>query len=166
MEVAQAGEKDKVGILRLYKQFNQDRIKSGIGDSDFKFLKSEMPWAATLDDDECTTFIIREKSIILGFITIRLSSFNPFPKVDKLSEVDLIVVDRKLRRKSLGSILLKKAISHLKTYAVSHLLLNVRVGNNAAMEFWMSHGFKKLSSTQFEREDGQSEQTVYMIKKL
>ena len=85
MRILTAKPSDNKGILRLYLQFNEDRVKSGVGDAQYKYLEGEMPWTKTLTDDECTTLIGKERNIILGFITLRIPQFNPFNKVGKLA---------------------------------------------------------------------------------
>ncbi len=166
MDIILAKEGDTPGIMRLYQQFNEERIKSGVGDSNYKYLDSEMPWAKTLHEEDCITLIMKQKNYILAFITLRLSTFNPFKNVEKLAEVDLIVVDIKLRNKGLGTQLFKRARLYLKTYAVTHLLINVSKTNQYAMRFWKKLKFKTLSQTSFERSDGVQEETVYMVKKV
>ena len=166
MDVSLAQPSDHKGILRLYSQFNQDRIDAGVGDSDYKYLEGEIPWAKTLNEKDCVTLVLKEKEMVLAFITLRMSGFNPFKNVKKLAEIDLIVVEQKLRRHGFGKLIYKKGETYLRTYAVSHIMLNVRVGNTAAMHFWAKMHYKKLSSTQYERSDGAEEQTVYMIKKI
>ena len=166
MNVVQAKDKDVPGIMRLYRQFNEERINGGVGDSDYKYLDGEMPWSKTLYEDDCVTLILKERNFILGFITLRFSSFNPFKNVDKLGEVDLIVIDKKLRRKGLGTKLLQRALFYMKTCAVTHVMLNVAKNNIDAVNFWQKHRFRTLSQTSFERSDGMQEETVYMIRKV
>ncbi|MBD3388316.1 MAG: GNAT family N-acetyltransferase [Candidatus Altiarchaeales archaeon] len=166
MEISQASEEDRRGIYRLYEQFNQDREESGAGRLGFKYLDGDSPWAEELTDDECVTLVAREKNIVLGFITIRIPRFNPFRKIKKLGEVDLIVVERKLRRRSIGTNLFKKAVKLLKGKHVSHVLLNVKVGNKAAHSFWKKMKFKPMTESIYERKDGVEEGLIYMIKKI
>jgi|GEM_PF-6032711 len=166
MDICVAKDKHKKGIMRLYRQFNDDRIESGVGDSDYQVLDGEMPWAKTLHDEDCMTLILTEKDFVLGFVTLRLSSFNPFKNVDKLAEVDLMVIEKKLRKRGFGTQLFKRASLHLRTYAVTHILINVAVSNKPALNFWKKQRFKTLSSTHFERADGEEEETVYMVRKI
>jgi ribosomal protein S18 acetylase RimI-like enzyme len=80
--------------------------------------------------------------------------------------VDLIVVDKKLRRRHLGKALFDAALSELKTLGVANILLNVKMGNIPAMLFWSAQGFKKISDTEYKRSDGAKEKTMYMVKKI
>jgi len=166
MKIEAFSKADEEGVLRLYKEFNEDRIASGVGDAQYKYIEGEMPWSRTLTDEDCFTLVLKEKNIVLGFITVRIPQFNPFHKVGKLAEVDLIVVERKLRRKGIGSFLFNTAQANLKTLSVTHILLNVKVGNLPALNFWHRMGFKKVSDTEYNRSDGMKEKTVYMVKKV
>jgi ribosomal protein S18 acetylase RimI-like enzyme len=166
MKIQTAKSEDKDGILRLYGQFNEDRIASGVGDAQYKYIEGEMPWSQTLTDKECFTLIAKEQNLILGFITLRIPEFNPFNKVGKLGEVDLIVVEKKLRRRHLGMALFEAALRELKTLGVTHVLLNVKIGNIPAMLFWSTQGFKKVAKTDYKRSDGKEEMTMYMVKKI
>jgi ribosomal protein S18 acetylase RimI-like enzyme len=166
MKIQPIKSEDHDGIMRLYKQFNEDRISSGVGDASYKYLRDEMPWEQTLNDKECVTLAAKEKSMILGFITVRMPQFNPFDKIGKLGEVDLIVVERKLRKRGVGKAMYKVAERHMKALGVTHVLLNVKVGNLSAMNFWPRMGFKKVSDTSFQRMDGGVEKTFYMVKKI
>jgi ribosomal protein S18 acetylase RimI-like enzyme len=166
MKVQAARPEDEAGVMRLYMQFNEDRIKSGVGDAQYKFIAGETPWAQTLTDKECLTYVMRQKDLLLGFITLRLPEFNPFHKVGKLAEVDLIVVDQKLRRRRLGTLLYTTAEQQLRIIGVTHVLINVKVGNVPAMLFWTKMGFKKVANTDYKRSDGADEKTIYMMKKI
>jgi ribosomal protein S18 acetylase RimI-like enzyme len=166
MQIQVAKPEDSENILRLYLQFNEDRVKSGVGDAHYKTLEGELPWKKTLSDGDCLTLIAKEKGLVLGFITLRMPQFNPFNRVGKLSEVDLIVVEQRLRRRHIGSVLYEAAVSRLKEIGVTHVLLNVKIGNVPAMVFWTRMGFKKVSSTDYKRSDGVEEETMYMLKKI
>jgi ribosomal protein S18 acetylase RimI-like enzyme len=166
MKIMPATQADNKGILRLYLQFNEDRIKSGVGDAQYKFIEGEMPWAKTLSDEECTTLVAKENNLVLAFITLRIPQFNPFNKVGKLAEVDLAVVEQKIRKRGLGAAIFNAAQNHLKVLGVTHILLNVKVGNVPAMLFWTKMGFKKVSNTDYQRADGSEEKTIYMLKKI
>ncbi len=166
MQFATAQKEDFPQILGLYEQFNEDRIEAGVGDAGYKTLKGEMPWAATLTDPDCITFVLREKSIILGFITLRDSKLTSLKNVRKLMEVDLMVIDKRVRKKGLGELLYGKAKDYMRSQRISHVLLNVLETNTAAMNFWQKMGCKKISKTEYERSDGHSENTFFMLDKL
>jgi len=166
MHIGAASPGDREGILRLYGEFNEERIASGVGDAQYKTIDGGLPWESTLDDEDCMTYVGKEKSFVAGFITLRLPEFNPFHKVGRLAEVDLMTVERKLRRRGIGSALYRAAEIQMKTVSVTHILLNVKVGNVPAMLFWSKMGFKKVSKTQFKRADGIEERTIYMVKKI
>jgi len=167
MQIQMAKPEDSDSILQLYLQFNEDRVKSGVGDAHYKTLDGELPWKRTLSDGDCLSLIAKEKGgRIFGFITLRVPQFNPFNKVGKLAEVDLIVVDQRLRRKHIGTVLYEAAVSRMKDIGVTHILLNVKIGNVPAMVFWTKLGFKKVSKTDYKRADGVEEQTMYMLKKI
>jgi ribosomal protein S18 acetylase RimI-like enzyme len=166
MQVHISKGEDRDGIVRLYREFNDDRIASGVGDAQYRYIEGEIPWENTLGDEECFTFVARERNLILGFITLRIPEFNPFHKVGKLAEVDLTVVEKKLRRRGIGNLLFTTAQNELRALGVTHILLNVKVGNVPAMVFWSKMGFKKVSRTDYKRADGADESTIYMMKKI
>jgi ribosomal protein S18 acetylase RimI-like enzyme len=166
MRVQKASPEDHPGILRLYLQFNEDRVRSGVGDAQYSAIAGELPWKNTLTDPQCMTYVIKEEGAVVGFITMRLLQFNPFGKMGRVAEIDLLVVDKRLRRKGIGSALFKGACSSLYAFGVSNLLLNVKVGNSPAMLFWSHLGFRNISKTEYTRTDGMQEKTVYMMKKL
>ncbi len=165
MKVRVAEAADHAGILRLYMQFNEDRVSAGVGDAQYKTLEGEIPWKNTLADRECVTFVAIEREILLGFITVRLLRFNPFSDGGKLAEVDLIVVERKLRRRGVGTQLFDAASRYMQELGVTNFLLNVKIGNPATF-FWEKMGFEKVSDTDYKRSDGVLEQTIYMVKKI
>jgi ribosomal protein S18 acetylase RimI-like enzyme len=166
VNISKAKDEDKGSIMRLYLEFNDDRVESGVGDAQYKYIEGEMPWAKTLTDTECVTLVAKERGMVLGFITLRIPEYNPFHKVGRLAEVDLLVVEKKLRRRGVGSYLYTSAQKQLKSYGVTHVLLNVKVGNVPAMIFWTKMGFKKVSGTDYKRTDGIEEKTIYMMKKI
>jgi ribosomal protein S18 acetylase RimI-like enzyme len=166
MEFEEASANDYKSILALYQQFNEDRIEAGVGDSNYQILGGETPWAATLKDKDCKTFVIKEKNTVLGFITLRKTQIAKLKSVHNLLEVDLIVVNKKIRRRGLGTLIFKKAKSEAKDMGATHIILNVLESNNPAMHFWSKMGFKKISKTEYERLDGTCENTLYMIRKI
>jgi ribosomal protein S18 acetylase RimI-like enzyme len=166
MKIQAYSPRDREGILKLYEQFNEDRVMAGTGDAGFRYLKGDLPcWAQTLDDVECRTLVAREKDIVLGFITVRIPQYNPFKKIKRLGELDLIVVERTLRRRGIGTLLLNSAMRYFSSKHVTHVLLNVTVKNFAAMRFWVKMGFQKVSKSDFRHSDGGKEAIIYMMKK-
>ncbi|MFH1054690.1 MAG: GNAT family N-acetyltransferase [Candidatus Altiarchaeota archaeon] len=166
MQVSLAAPGDSKGILKLYMEFNEDRVSAGVGDANYRYIDGEIPWAKTLTDSECETFVLKDNNTIIGFITIRTPTFNPFKKVKKLTEVDLIVIERPLRRRGLGTMLYKTTQEHLRTKEATHVILNVNMKNTPALQFWQKMGFKELSESEYVRQDGLEEKIIYMIKKL
>lgn len=166
MRVRLARSEDYGGIFRLYDQFDDDRVESGVGAAGFKYLEGESPWASTLRDPDCETYVAKEGDVLLAFISVRHSQVNPFKHVKRLAEVDLIVVDRRLRRRGVGNWLFNYVASSLKRRGFSHLILNVSTRNAPALLFWSRLGFKPLSKTEYMHADGMREATSYMIKKI
>jgi len=156
---------DREGVLRLYLQFNEDRIAFGAGDARYKYIEGETPWANTLNDRNCKNFVAKEKGIVLGFITTRILEYNPFEKIKGLGEIDLIVVERSLRRRGIGTILFKRAAKHIESQNASHILLNVSTKNLPAIKFWTKMGFQAISKSCFEHHGGEREEIVYMMGK-
>ncbi|MFH0862026.1 MAG: GNAT family N-acetyltransferase [Candidatus Altiarchaeota archaeon] len=128
-------------------------------------MEGQLPWKSTLTDPDCMTLVAREKGVVLGFITVWLSGANPFGK-GKLAEVDLLVVDKRLRHRGIGRFVFESAVDRLSGFNQSHILLNVKTGNVPAMLFWAKLGFKKVSGTEYVRADGVAEGTFYMLRTL
>lgn len=164
MRILAASNKDKAGVLKLYSQFNEDRLSAGATNN--SLLGDDASWANVLTDPDCRAYVAKEKDQVIGFITLRVPSYNPFKRVKKLGEVDLLVVHKTFRRKGIGRELFTYSMKYFRSYGVSHVLLNVRVSNRAGLLFWSRMGFKKMTESEFEHDSGKKEKLVYMMRRL
>jgi len=165
MKIRGASDSDYNAVMRLYMQFNEDRVKTGTGEAGYRYLEAGAPWSELLADEDCMTFVAEEKGVVVGFVTLRADAFNPFKKVGRMGEIDLIVVDERVRRKGVGRRLVEHSLKHLHGRGFTHVLLNVRV-DNPATSFWSKMGFRKVSKTGFDRSDGAKETIVYMVRSV
>ncbi len=165
MKVRAAEKRDAAAIRRLYREFNRDRIALGTGEAGFKYLDSESRWMELLADKDCTTLVAEEKGVVVGFITVRADVFNPFSKVGRMGEIDLMVVEEKLRRRGIGTVLLREALNYLGGRGFTHVILNVRAKNPARL-FWGKMGFKGVSESEYSSPGGGEEKIIYMIRSV
>jgi ribosomal protein S18 acetylase RimI-like enzyme len=166
MEFRKTAQSDYSGVLRLYEQFNRERISLGIGDVNYEYLMGENPWIQTLKDDDFITYVIVRGAVVLGFITVKPFDLDVFKLEGKMAEIDLIIVEEKLRRRHIGSIIFSKVLGKLKSRGYDSVLINVSVLNKPALAFWNYHGFKELSATDYTHANGKRERTLFMVKKI
>jgi len=101
--------------------------------------------------------IAEEYGNIIGFI------IGVKPSIDK-GKILLIGVDKRRRRKGIGSMLLKKLIIVFMIKGIREIELEVRASNAAAIRFYEKHGFRIASREHAYYEDG--EDAYIMVKSL
>jgi ribosomal protein S18 acetylase RimI-like enzyme len=165
MIIRSATSMDYMVVKKLYNEFKQEQDGSDSSEMEYEYLDGEEPWEEMLKNKHCTTLIADDEGTVVGFLTVRRNIFNPFKKAGKLSEIDLLVVEKEVRRRGIGKQLVNEAFKHLKSRGYKIILLIVRVGNPARY-FWHKMGFREVSKSDLELSDGRRESIVYMLKDL
>jgi len=110
-------------------------------------------------------FIAEMDDKIVGFVCSSIMIYNPFKKVKNLSRIDLIVVEKNLRRRGIGTMLLDKSLNYLDKKESSHVLVDVKKGN-PSMDFFGKRYFTRLSSSSFIHADGSKEILYHLIRRV
>ncbi len=153
MLIRKANKKDFKELLELVlectiyhheldkKNLGDKKLKRGsiknIKENESKILKGD------LKNNSTTIFIAIEKSKIVGFITLSLLEKNANIK-SKRGEINDLFILEDYRKKGIGKMLIKKAISFFKSQKVKLILLNVDSNNFSALKFYEKIGFKEL----------------------
>lgn len=96
------------------------------------YSKTTLRYFLTLASADCV--VAEEGGRIVGFI---LSEENP-----PLAHIITLDVDADHRRKGVGAVLLEKLESNLAARGVRSILLETAIGNEPAVAFWKSRGYR------------------------
>ena len=153
MEIRKANQKDFKELLEIVlkctihhhdldkKMLGHKKLKRGsikeLKENESKILKKDLKKSDTI------IFIATEKDKIVGFINISFSKKNANIK-SKLGEIDDFFILEEHRKKGIGEMLLKKALSLFKLKKVKSISLNVSANNLPALNFYEKFGFKEF----------------------
>lgn len=143
MIIRAAEEKDIPALVVLEK----DGFLSPWKEEQFRYELKENPYAMILVADFNGTII----GMIDFWITFETGQINQ------------ITVLSPLRKKGIGSILLKEALSRMESAGVEQVTLEVRVQNETAKQFYRSFGFEKILTKPHYYENG--DDADYMMRK-
>lgn len=104
---------------------------------------SEADYRAELEREGSYTFQAEATSeqAITGFIIVRLITIQDEQYASTL-EILNIAVKENYRKTGVGTLLIRSAIQVAREHSPASIRLEVRVSNQAAIEFYKKHGFK------------------------
>ncbi|GBE19936.1 protease synthase and sporulation negative regulatory protein PAI 1 [archaeon BMS3Abin17] len=152
MEIRKANKKDFEELLKLIlkctiyhheldkKNVGGKKLKRGsikeLKENETKILKEDLKNSST------TIFIAIKEKKIVGFITLSFPSKNANIK-SKRGEINDLFILKEYRKKGIGKMLLKKALTFFRLKKVKLILLNVDSNNFSALKFYEKIGFKE-----------------------
>ena len=80
--------------------------------------------------------VAQQDNMVVGYIIFWI-------RFEEEGHIISIAVDPQYRRKGVGSRLLELALEIFKRYSINTIKLEVRVGNQGAIKFYMDNGFNK-----------------------
>ncbi|MEM4245915.1 MAG: ribosomal protein S18-alanine N-acetyltransferase [Candidatus Bathyarchaeia archaeon] len=88
--------------------------------------------------------VASHKGKVTGYVIAEiLKPLRSYPLRGKIARLLNLAVDPHLRRRGLGSMLLKNVEDELKVRDVEEVALEVRGSNRGAVSFYLRHGFQK-----------------------
>ncbi len=93
----------------------------------------------------------KEKEVLLGYIVAEIDQLSGFNRGHILS----LAVSRVNRRKGIGHQLFSALIEIFKNRECREVILEVRVSNNSAKDFYQKHNFREIKRSRKYYEDGE-----------
>ena len=117
----------------LLKKFNQSDLKSilDIQKNELRPFWSEKQILDVCDD----IYVLKDKSIILGFIVIK--------KISRDAEIHNLIIKDKYRNQGFGKVLVKLMLDKLEK-SINRIYLEVAVNNEPALRLYKALGFTEI----------------------
>ncbi|HMK53983.1 MAG TPA: ribosomal protein S18-alanine N-acetyltransferase [Methanobacteriaceae archaeon] len=103
--------------------------------------------------------VAQQDNIIVGYIIFWI-------RFEDEGHIISLAVDKKYRRKGVGSRLVKSALEIFNRYPLKNIKLEVRVGNKAARKFYQNMGFEEKKFMPQYYDDGEDAAVMEMIPHL
>ena len=87
-------------------------------------------------------YIAESKGKLLGYILFNIENREPYWEIKKVGYLDLIVIDKKMRKKGISKLLFKKAHEIFKEKKLRYVKLTVQTDNDFAHKIWKRFEFK------------------------
>lgn len=140
MIIRKARVKDISEIDRINCFDHQVNGYSGLDEVDKDYDERDAYYRQFIYPKDSWIYVAEEDGII-GFIMFYIHHRIDYYKIKQVGYIDLVVVDRKHRRKGVSKMLVEKAEEVFKEKGITHLALTTHV-DNPAHGIWKRHGFK------------------------
>ncbi|MBD3310047.1 GNAT family N-acetyltransferase [Candidatus Woesearchaeota archaeon] len=116
------------GLDKIYLNY---KPKKGARSYYERFIHGRKKWCYVADED----------GKILGFVLFNIEKRQGWYRIQRIGYIDLLVVEKKARKKGIATRLLDKAVNIFRDEGIRYLKLSTHM-ENPAHEFWKKKGFR------------------------
>lgn len=123
-----------------------DKLDKNVNNTDYysyyrKYAKGKNKWC----------LVAEENKKIIGFLLMEIKKRPSYYVVKKIGYIDLLIVDKKQRRKKIGKKLSQEAKKIFKSKKLKYSEILVNTPNKTALKFWNREGFKEYRKEMFKK---------------
>ena len=113
--------------------------------TNFLYMPLEISFIIALAIGYLTKFFLDRRYVF------NIEKQSPWYKIKKVGFIDLLFIDKKIRRGGVSKLLINKAYEIFKKKNLSYVKLTVLTKNPLAHQVWLKHGFKDFRTDMYKR---------------